>query len=208
MKTRVLEICKKRGISLGELADKIGIQQANLSKSLNNNPTLNTLKAVADNLNVEITELFERPEKQIEGYLEVGGAIQKITSVADLLPLIGTFGIRSYSSYKVCKGDVSAFIKESLKGKDKYSSLAGILEGKMLFSISHCSAKEDSLFMLTSYRADRKPITICFSECEYYDLNDKVDSKLLIRMLWAEIVGCIDPEKDYSDEELVEKAVF
>ena len=208
MKTRVLEICKKRGISLGELADRIGIQQANLSKSLNNNPTLNTLKAVADNLNVEITELFERPEKQIEGYLEVGGAIQKITSVADLLPLVGTFGIRSYSSYKVCKSDVSAFIKESLKAKEKYSSFAGILEGKMLFSISHCAAAEDSLFMLSSYRAGRKPITICFNECEYYDLDEKVDSKQLINMVWAEIVGCVDPEKEYSDEEMEAKAVY
>lgn len=208
MKTRVLEICKERGISLSELAEKIGVRQANLSKSLNNNPTVGTLKAVADNLNVEITDLFEKQEREISGYLEVGSVIHKVTGVADLLPLVGTFGIRSYSSYKVCKNDVSAYIKENLKAKEKYSSFAGILEGKMLFSISHCSAEEDSLFMLSSYKNGRKPVTICFHECEYYDLNEKVNVKDIVNMMWAEIVGCVDPEREYSDEEMEEKGIF
>lgn len=208
MKTRVIEICKKRGISLGELAEKIGIKQANLSKSLNNNPTLNTLKTVADNLNVEITELFEDNKQEINGYLEAGGVIHKVTSVSDLLPLVGTFGIQSYSSYKVCKKDVKDFLKTCVNGKEKASSFAGILDGKMLFSISHISEEEDSLFMLSSYTADRKPMTICFAECEYYDLNEVVNIKDLVNTMWAEIVGCIDIERSYTDEEMEEREIF
>lgn len=48
MKTRVLEICRERGISLSELAESIGVKQANLSQSLNGNPTLSTLQTVAE----------------------------------------------------------------------------------------------------------------------------------------------------------------
>lgn len=208
MKTRVLEICKARGISLSDLAEKIGVKQANLSQSLNNNPTLSTLKAVADNLGVEIADLFEKQDKEVSGYLEVGSEIRKITGVADLLPIVGTFGIRPYSSYKVCKKEVKEFVRKGLKGDEQYSSFAGILEGRMLFSISHTSQYDDSQFMLSTYSAGQKPITVCFEDCAFSDGEGNYDLEELITLMWAEIIGCIDPNKEYTDEEMKEREVF
>ena len=93
MKLRVTEICKQRGISMSELCNRIGIKQPNLSQSLKGNPTIGTLKAIADSLNVKLSELFEEPAEEVNGFLEVKGELKKITCAKDLIPIVGTFGI-------------------------------------------------------------------------------------------------------------------
>lgn len=207
MKTRVLEICKKRGISLGELADKMGIKQANLSQSLNRNPTLNTLQAVADNLNVNISDLFEKKETGINGFLEVDGEVRKISGPIDLLPIVGTFGIKSYTNYKVCRNELRAFIKKSLN-EGKSAIFSGILEGTMLFSITCHMVGDDPTYILTSFSAERTPLVISFDAEEYWNIDGEIDKDELTQMMWVEIVGCVDPCRDYTDKELEERCVY
>lgn len=82
MALRIKEICKQKGVTLGEVAEKIGISPVNLSASLNGNPTLNRLQEVASVLDVEIADLFVRnPHSQVYGYLEIDGIPRKIDSV-------------------------------------------------------------------------------------------------------------------------------
>jgi len=59
MKLRVLEICKVRGITQKALAEKIEMSEVGLSKSINGNPTLETLSKISSALEVDITELFQ-----------------------------------------------------------------------------------------------------------------------------------------------------
>lgn len=59
MKLRILEICKAAGLTQKELAEKIGLSPVGLSKSINGNPTKDTLEKIAAALNVKITQLFE-----------------------------------------------------------------------------------------------------------------------------------------------------
>ena len=60
MDLRLKEILAQRGITLKEFAQSSGISQSNLSNYLNGNisPTLDTLKKIATNLNVDVVELF------------------------------------------------------------------------------------------------------------------------------------------------------
>ncbi|MFR9511375.1 MAG: helix-turn-helix transcriptional regulator [Rikenellaceae bacterium] len=58
MKLRVKEICKEKGITQKQLAEKIGVAEISLSRSINTNPTLSTMENIATALGVEITELF------------------------------------------------------------------------------------------------------------------------------------------------------
>ena len=91
-KLRIRELAKERGITMAEIADRIGINPVNLSSSINGNPTLNRLQEVADVLQVDITELFEKENKsEVYGYLEVNGEVRKITSVQDLENLVQKF---------------------------------------------------------------------------------------------------------------------
>lgn len=60
IKLRIEEVMELKGISTQkELAEKIGMSEAGLSKALRGNPKLDTLERIALELDVEITDLFE-----------------------------------------------------------------------------------------------------------------------------------------------------
>ncbi|MFR2071843.1 MAG: helix-turn-helix domain-containing protein [Bacteroides nordii] len=60
MDLRIKEVIKEKGMTITELADKMGINRVNLSNMVNGNPTVETLNKIADALEVSVTELFEQ----------------------------------------------------------------------------------------------------------------------------------------------------
>ena len=64
MNFRILELCKEQGINQTELAEKIGLSRVGLSKAINGNPTVETLSKIANALEVEIPDLFERKKEE------------------------------------------------------------------------------------------------------------------------------------------------
>lgn len=83
MDLRVKEILKSKGMNLQDLADKMGIHRVSLSKSINGNPTLETLRAIANSLDVDLIELFKSTDKwqafytELEGKRDLAGYIKK-----------------------------------------------------------------------------------------------------------------------------------
>lgn len=59
MELRIKEILKERNLKIADLAETVGISQGAMSLAINGNPTLSTLKKIADALNVQIVDLFE-----------------------------------------------------------------------------------------------------------------------------------------------------
>ncbi|WP_298027653.1 helix-turn-helix domain-containing protein [uncultured Alistipes sp.] len=57
-KFRILELCKEKGITQKDLAEKIGMSPVGLAKAANGNPTVETLEKIAAGLSVSVTELF------------------------------------------------------------------------------------------------------------------------------------------------------
>lgn len=86
MEYRIKEICKEKGLTLSELADKIGMKNANLSVSIspNGNPTISTLTKIAEALGVEFVELFIPKADGTSGYIEHNGEVYKINSIKDI----------------------------------------------------------------------------------------------------------------------------
>ena len=60
MDLRIKEVIKEKGMTITELADKMGINRVNLSNMVNGNPTVETLNKIAAALEVSVTELFEQ----------------------------------------------------------------------------------------------------------------------------------------------------
>ena len=58
---RVKKILKEKGITAKQLAEQIGMSEVGLSVALsdNGNPSLSTLRKIANELNVPISDLFE-----------------------------------------------------------------------------------------------------------------------------------------------------
>lgn len=80
MELRLKEILAQRHITLKDFATSSGISQSNLSNYLNGNisPTLDTLNRIADNLGIEVTELFKEKDG-IELYAKHDGILYPIT---------------------------------------------------------------------------------------------------------------------------------
>jgi len=61
-KLRIREILKEKGIYQKDLSERIGVAEISLSRSINGNPSLDTLQKIAGALGVPISELFVRPD--------------------------------------------------------------------------------------------------------------------------------------------------
>lgn len=92
LKYRVKQICRKKGITIQDIAAHLGMSQPAISLALSRNPTLTTLNKIAEALGVETSELIpplagenaaEKTER-IHGYLKVNGELFEIGSWADI----------------------------------------------------------------------------------------------------------------------------
>ena len=66
------KLCYERKWNRRTLAKKMGIMEASLSRSLNGNPTLETLEKIAKALDVSIKSLFDDPA-DVEGFILLNG---------------------------------------------------------------------------------------------------------------------------------------
>lgn len=55
---RVKEICKEKGMSQKDLADKLGVTASALNQSITGNPSLDKLLGIAEALGVTVSELI------------------------------------------------------------------------------------------------------------------------------------------------------
>jgi transcriptional regulator with XRE-family HTH domain len=60
---RVKEICREKGITLKQLAERMGVPPESLSRAISDkgNPTLSTMRNIAEALGVPIVNLLEAP---------------------------------------------------------------------------------------------------------------------------------------------------
>ena len=65
MKLRIKELIKTKGFSMQEFADKMGITRDTLTRTINGNPTIDTLNRYAEALEVPITDLFVQESNTI-----------------------------------------------------------------------------------------------------------------------------------------------
>jgi transcriptional regulator with XRE-family HTH domain len=88
MDFRIKEICNTKDITMKELADHLGIAATSLSRSLNNNPTIETLEKIAQALDVPIIELFEASKEGFTALIDCNGILYRANSIEELKELI------------------------------------------------------------------------------------------------------------------------
>ena len=82
---RIKQLAKEKGMTMAEVAKILDVNPVNLSSAINGNPTLSTLTKIAEVLEVEVVDLFERENKvSVSGFIKVDNTIYEVSSVADL----------------------------------------------------------------------------------------------------------------------------
>ena len=87
MNLRITEHCKMQGITLQELADKMGVARSTANTLSKGNPTIETLSKIADALGVEVTDLFEKSSDEVIGVVRIGDSTHVINSKEDIKKL-------------------------------------------------------------------------------------------------------------------------
>lgn len=83
----VKSICRRKGWQLKDLASKMGIDPAALTRALNGNPTLDTINKMATALGVSPTKLIKR-QTDISGFVTVNGEESSFDSLDELAELL------------------------------------------------------------------------------------------------------------------------
>lgn len=89
MNLRVKDVCKEKGITITQLAEKLNIKQESLSRAINGNPTLETLDKISIALGVDIWELFTAKKEDVVGTIRIGEDSHNINSIEDIENLLG-----------------------------------------------------------------------------------------------------------------------
>ena len=87
---RLEEILKEKGIGITELAERLGVNRQTVYyyiKQDDKNP-LTQLKKIAEALEVKLSDLFEKKESDIIGFLRVHGYLKQVSSLEDLEQLV------------------------------------------------------------------------------------------------------------------------
>ena len=83
----VRRICKEQKIQMKELAAKMGVDPAALTRALGGNARLDTMQKMANALGVSMKSLFE-PLDDIEGFIRVQGKVYQFNNRVELYNIL------------------------------------------------------------------------------------------------------------------------
>lgn len=72
----VRKLCKERNLTMKQLAERMGVDPAALTRALSGNCRLDTMQKMANALEVSMKSLFE-PLDDVEGYIRIGEKVYK-----------------------------------------------------------------------------------------------------------------------------------
>lgn len=81
---KVKELCRDKGITIKELAEKMDIAPESLSRAINGNPQLSTIRKIAEALGVSVTDLFDRSEDELLAIVVCSGKTYTAATKAEL----------------------------------------------------------------------------------------------------------------------------
>ena len=121
----VREILKEKGVSIKELAARMGITSSAVSQLLANpHPSIQQLDRIANAIGVDVMDLFGQDFSYINGYVETGDVIYSIKSREQFVNLIekvdGIVHIPSCQHEEILKNRVKDFcirsVNENISG--------------------------------------------------------------------------------------------
>ena len=153
------ELCNQKGLSLTDVANRMGTSPSNLLSSVKGNPTVSKIQDIANALQVSVSELLTiRPDKA-QGIAIIEGQTYQLTK-----PSTSTVQLPTYDRYDSLREKIKGFVKKSIEGGQN-NSIMGMLESFEVFSLIYDA--HDPCFLLSMCYADGKTLTFSYHELEY-----------------------------------------
>jgi transcriptional regulator with XRE-family HTH domain len=172
------EICRRKGLTLTDVANRMGANPSNLLSSIKGNPKLSTLQDIADALQISVSELLTmRPEKAT-GVAFVGGQVYQFTK-----PSANVVQLPVYERYSDLRDVIKEFVAKAVEA-DESSSIMGLVETYEVFSLAYDHHKY--IFLLSLCYANGKTLTIAYDKLEFCDWKDE-DTEETVKWSLADV---------------------
>ncbi len=172
---------------MSDLANRVGMGQSNLVKSIKSNPKLSTLEDICVALGIEMTELLGGKEEKSDGVIVLNGETYTLYK-----PKTRTAQIKVYNDYQELRSNIRDFVKKSLKTKE-LGSIGGMVEDFEYFTLLYDYNAEDTSvfenFYITLQYGKGKTWTYMYDTSEYIDSNEETDTKTLTECIINDIEG-------------------
>ena len=188
MELRIKELLREQGLRMTDLADRMGMNQSNLVRSLTTNPKLSTLQDVAKALNVQMHELFtpNLPSKP-NGIASIGGRTYALVDMPSVVQ------VPSYNNYAELRKDVSTFITNRIRTNEgRTNAFCAFVGGFELMSLVY--DRSNSQFILSLYYGDMESETLFYDKMEYAKWNEGDDQEpdWDVEQMMGEIISDIE----------------
>lgn len=181
------EICRRKGLRLSDVSERIGCGQSNLVSSVKGNPKLSTLQDIANALGVSVAELLTMHPDSALGLVVIDGQTYQLSK-----PAASTVQLPSYARYDTLREEIRVFIKKCVNGAESASKM-GLVDTMEVFSLVY-DAKA-SKFLLSLCYSDGQTITSVYDKLEFcnWDQNaSEEDAKWDLGTLTEEIINDIE----------------
>ena len=187
LEQNIKSICKQKGLTMSDVANRIGTSPSNLLSSLKGNPTISKLEDVASALQVSLSELLTMRPDSGQGIVIVGGQTYQLSK-----PASSTVQIPVFDRYNTLRDEIKDFIKKAIKGGNNISKM-GLVESLELFSLTYDRSQDR--FILALCYADGKTLTFTYDRYEYCDWNkskSEKDAPWDLKEIYQDIINDIE----------------
>ena len=161
IETNLKAICRQKGLSLTDVANRMGTSPSNLLSSVKGNPTISKIQDIADALNISVSELLTRRPEKAQGIAIIDGQAFQISK-----PTSSIVQLPTYDRYDTLRSEIKEFVKKALEGEHNISKM-GMVETMEVFSLTYDNYQDR--FVLALCYADGKTLTIIYDKLEYCD---------------------------------------
>lgn len=154
----VREILKSKGVSIKELAFRMGISPSAVSQLLANEyPSMQVLERIAKAIDVDILDFFAQRYSYLNGYVETGGEIYPVRSREQFMEVTnkvdGIVHIPSFKNQEDYKNTIREFLSNAIDS-GKSDALMARYNLKEIFTLTYDANSE------------KISLTLCISDGE------------------------------------------
>ena len=161
IESNLKDICRQKGLSLTDVANRMGTSPSNLLSSVKGNPTISKIQDIADALQISPAELLtKRPESAL-GLVIIDGQTYQLSK-----PATAAVQVPVFSRYDVLRGELRTFIAKTVEAAETASKM-GYLDTMEVFSLAYDAATER--FTLSLCYADGKTAAMVYDKFEFCD---------------------------------------